>query len=144
MFSEELNIEMLIDLEWNFVTTLISVIFNDLVQKSISREIIERSNVNDRVCLTLLVLCIEKLLTFYPSDGTNSSYACVTIAFESDIGTCRVFNRVSGTQKMINRPPSNIRRKENFQSTFQGEIAPLCDSRLNFDLLRVSTRENRD
>ena len=47
---------------------------------------------------------------------------------------------------MINRPLSNIRRKENFHSTFQGEIAPLYP-RLNFDLLRdigVSTPQKRE
>lgn len=43
---------------------------------------------------------------------------------------------------MINRPPCNIRRKENFHSTFQGEIAPLYP-RLNFDLLRASMRQKR-
>lgn len=45
---------------------------------------------------------------------------------------------IASPPKMINRPRSNIRRKENFHSAFQGEIVPLCDSRLNFDLLRVS------
>lgn len=34
MFSEELNIEMLIDFGWNFIAALINVIFIDSVQKN--------------------------------------------------------------------------------------------------------------
>lgn len=113
-----------------FQHCLISVIFIDSVQKSIGcREIMERSNVNDRVYLTLLVLCVERLPTFYPFDP-DQQLLCVR------------HNRLWVRHRDMSRFQSRLRYPKDDQSAAEqypaeGEF-PVDVSRRNRPIMRLA------